>query len=228
MMEIYNIIPEKEDIMQEIKKWHNMILAEKTINSLLKNGFRASYYENSNTALQYVDTILSEYHTIGIGGSMTVIRDLKLLERESLKNKVVLNHNSPDLSPEEKHEIRKKQQTCDLFITSSNAITEDGKLINIDGVGNRVNAMLFGPKKSLIIAGINKIVKNIDDGIQRIKRIASPMNAKRLGVNTPCAKLGYCTDCDSPQRICRVISIIEKRPIPSNIEIIIIGENLGF
>lgn len=214
--------------MQEIKKWHNATLAEKTIDSLLKNGFRASYYENSNTALTYIDTIISEYNVIGIGGSMTIIKDLKLLEREVMKNKIILNHNLPDITPEEKHEIRKKQQTSDLFITSSNAITEDGKLVNIDGVGNRVNAMLFGPKKTVIVAGINKIVKNVDDGISRIKRIASPMNARRLGVNTPCATLGYCTDCNSPQRICRVISIIEKRPIPSNIEIILIGENLGF
>jgi len=215
-------------MMQEIKKWHNATLAEKTIDSLLKNGFRASYYENSNTALTYIDTIISEYNVIGIGGSMTIIKDLKLLEREVMKNKIILNHNLPDITPEEKHEIRKKQQTSDLFITSSNAITEDGKLVNIDGVGNRVNAMLFGPKKTVIVAGINKIVKNVDDGISRIKRIASPMNARRLGVNTPCATLGYCTDCNSPQRICRVISIIEKRPIPSNIEIILIGENLGF
>jgi len=214
--------------MQEIKKWHIATLAEKTIDSLLKNGFRASYYENSNTALTYIDTIISEYNVIGIGGSMTIIKDLKLLEREVMKNKIILNHNLPDITPEEKHEIRKKQQTSDLFITSSNAITEDGKLVNIDGVGNRVNAMLFGPKKTVIVAGINKIVKNVDDGISRIKRIASPMNARRLGVNTPCATLGYCTDCNSPQRICRVISIIEKRPIPSNIEIILIGENLGF
>jgi len=214
--------------MLEIKKWHNRTLAERTIDSLLKNGFRASYYENSSTALQYVDTIINEYNQIGIGGSMTVIKDLNLIERESMKGKIILNHNQPDLTPEEKHEIRKKQQTCELFITSSNAITEDGKLVNIDGVGNRINAMLFGPKKSLIISGINKIVKNIEEGIQRIKRVASPMNAKRLGVNTPCATVGYCTDCNSPQRICRAISIIEKRPLPSNIEIIIIGENLGF
>ncbi|ADR19578.1 lactate utilization protein [Calditerrivibrio nitroreducens] len=214
--------------MLEIKKWHNTTLAEKTIDSLLKNGFRASYYENSNTALTYIDTIISEHDVIGIGGSMTIIKDLKLLEREVMKNKIILNHNLPDITPEEKHEIRKKQQTSDLFITSSNAITEDGKLVNIDGVGNRVNAMLFGPKKTIIVAGINKIVKNVDDGINRIKRIASPMNARRLGVNTPCATIGYCTDCNSPQRICRVISIIEKRPIPSNIEIILIGENLGF
>ncbi|MCX8084166.1 MAG: lactate utilization protein [Calditerrivibrio sp.] len=214
--------------MNDIRRWHNSILAEKTVSALLKNGFAASYYESSDTALHYIDSVIAGYETIGIGGSMTVLRDLKILERDVCKNKVILNHNLPDISPEEKNDIRKRQQTCDLFITSSNAITEDGKLVNIDGVGNRVNAMLFGPKKALLIVGINKIVKCVDDGIKRIKRIASPMNAKRLGVNTPCAKLGYCVDCDSPQRICRVISIIEKKPIPSDIEVIIIGEHLGF
>ncbi|MCA1927985.1 MAG: lactate utilization protein [Calditerrivibrio sp.] len=214
--------------MNEIKKWHNQTIAEIVINSLLKNGFRASYYETSDTALKYIDTIILEHETIGVGGSMTIIRDLKILERDAINGKKILNHNLPDISMEEKHEIRKRQQTCDLFLTSTNAITEDGKLVNIDGVGNRVNAMLFGPKKTLIIAGINKVVTNVDDGIKRIKRIASPMNARRLNVNTPCAKLGYCTNCDSPQRICRVISIIEKRPNPSNVEVILIGENLGF
>lgn len=214
--------------MNEIRKWHSQTIAEIVVNSLLKNGFRASYYETSGTALKYIDTIIAEYETIGVGGSMTIIRDLKLLERDTMKGKKILNHNLPDISMEEKHEIRKRQQTCDLFMTSTNAITEDGKLVNIDGVGNRVNAMLFGPKKSLIIAGINKVVANVDDAIKRIKRVASPMNARRLNVNTPCAKLGYCTNCDSPQRICRVISIIEKRPNPSNIEVILIGENLGF
>ncbi|MEF3254764.1 MAG: lactate utilization protein, partial [Deferribacterales bacterium] len=184
--------------MDDIKRWHNQTIAEKVINALLKNGFRASYYESRDTALSYIDTIIAEYNVIGIGGSMTLLNDLKILTRNSLAGKKILNHNDPNLSLEEKHEIRKLQQTCDLFLTSTNALTEDGKLVNIDGVGNRINAMLFGPKKSLIIAGINKVVANVEDGIKRIKRVASPMNAKRLNVNTPCAKLGYCTDCDSP------------------------------
>lgn len=85
-------------------------ISRKTIDSLLKNGFRASYYENSNTALTYIDTIISEHDVIGIGGSMTIIKDLKLLEREVMKNKIILNHNLPDITPEEKHEIRKNSK----------------------------------------------------------------------------------------------------------------------
>lgn len=214
--------------MKEIKKWHKRTVAEIVVASLQKNGFKASYYESAETALTYIDTIILAYHKIGIGGSMTVVNDLKLLERDSMKSKHLLYHNAPNLTPEEKNEIRKGHLTCDLFISSSNAITEDGKLVNIDGLGNRINAMLYGPKKSLIIAGINKIVSNVDEGIKRIKRVASPMNAKRLGYNTPCAKLGYCTDCNSPERICRAISIIEKKPNISDIEVVLIGENLGF
>jgi acyl-CoA hydrolase len=159
---------------------------------------------------------------------MTVLHDLKLDELLKAKGKEILNHNIGSLSPEEKLEIRKRQLTCDLFITSTNALTKDGKLINTDGVGNRVAAMIFGPKKTLVLAGVNKIVKDVNAGLSRIKEIASPMNTKRLNVNTPCAVTGVCSDCNSPQRICRVTTIIEKKPNFSDIEIVIIGENLGY
>ncbi|MGA1861447.1 lactate utilization protein [Deferribacter thermophilus] len=143
-------------------------------------------------------------------------------------NKKILNHGDPNLTPEERNQVRLAELTCDLFVTSTNALTLDGKLVNIDGTGNRVNAMAFGPKKSVVYTGINKIVENVDDAIKRIKFIASPMNAKRLNFNTPCAKTGFCADCNSPQRICRIVTIIEKNPPLSDIEIVIIGESLGF
>ncbi|UOD34624.1 lactate utilization protein [Deferribacteraceae bacterium V6Fe1] len=214
--------------MEVVKKWFNERTASLTIENLEKNGFKASYFEKSETAVKYIESIAVDYNKIGFGGSMTVLQDLKLDELFKTKGKEILNHNVGSLSPEEKLEIRKKQLTCDLFITSTNALTKDGKLINTDGVGNRVAAMIFGPKKTLVIAGVNKIVKDVNAGLNRIKEIASPMNTKRLNVNTPCAVTGVCSDCNSPQRICRVTTIIEKKPNFSDIEIIIIGENLGY
>ncbi|MBZ4644113.1 MAG: hypothetical protein JG767_1722 [Deferribacteraceae bacterium] len=214
--------------MESVKKWFNERIASVVIENLEKNGFKAVYFEKSDTAIKYIESIVEDYFTIGFGGSMTVLQDLGIAQLVSDKGKEILNHNLSTLSPEEKLAIRKKQLTCDLFITSTNALTKDGKLINIDGVGNRVSAMIFGPKKTLVIAGINKIVKDVNAGISRIKEIASPMNTKRLNVNTPCAVTGECSDCNSPQRICKVTTIIEKKPNFSDIEVVIIGENLGY
>lgn len=214
--------------MEIVKKWFNERVSGLTIENLEKNGFKASYFEKSETAIKYIESIAENYNKIGFGGSMTVLQGLKLDELLKGKGKEILNHNTGSLSAEEKLEIRKKQLTCDLFITSTNALTKDGKLINTDGVGNRVGAMIFGPEKVLVIAGVNKIVKDVDAGLKRIKEIAAPMNSKRLNMNTPCAVTGVCSDCNSPQRICRVTTIIERKPNFSDIEIIIIGENLGY
>lgn len=214
--------------MEIVKKWFNERVSSLTIENLVKNGFKASYFEKSETAIKYIESIAENYNKIGFGGSMTVLQSLKLDELLKGKGKEILNHNIGSLSAEEKLEIRKKQLTCDLFVTSTNALTKDGKLINTDGVGNRVSAMIFGPKKVLVIAGVNKIVKDVDAGLKRIKEIAAPMNSKRLNMNTPCAVTGVCSDCNSPQRICRVTTIIERKPNFSDIEIIIIGENLGY
>jgi len=214
--------------MIEIKKWYYRKIADETVKNLGKNGFTAKYFDSRNEALAYIEEIIDKFSSIGFGGSMTVLEELKLQEIALKKNKEILNHNSPELSLQEKNEIRRKQQTCDLFITSTNALTRDGKLINIDGVGNRVSAMIFGPKKVLIVAGINKITKDIHDGIKRVREISAPMNAKRLNKKTPCVETGKCVDCNSPERICRVLTILEKKPALTDIEIIIIGENLGF
>lgn len=214
--------------MDHIKKWFYEKIANKTIEALTKNGFKATYFETKEEAINHFIENAKNYESIGFGGSITVVKELKLVEEAKKLNKKVLNHGDPNLTPEERNQVRLAELTCDLFVTSTNALTIDGKLVNIDGTGNRVNAMAFGPKKTIIYTGINKVVENVDDGIKRIKNIASPMNAKRLNFNTPCAQTGFCADCNSPQRICRIITIIEKNPPLSDIEVVIIGESLGF
>ena len=109
-------------------------------------------------------------------------------------------------------EIRKSQMTSDLFLSSVNAVTLNGELVNIDGIGNRVNSTVFGPGKVILVAGYNKIVDDVQEGIKRIKNVAAPLNARRLNIDVPCAKLGKCVDCNSPNRICRVIVIHERKP----------------
>ncbi len=131
------------------------------------------------------------------------------------------------MTPDEDLRLRKEQIVSDVFLSSSNAITLKGALINTDAVGNRVCAMTFGPKKVIIIAGINKIVDTIDDGLKRIKFI-TPMNNKRLGLDLPCVKQGKCVDCNEPHRSCRVTTIMERRPSKTDISVFIIGEKIGF
>jgi hypothetical protein len=128
---------------------------------------------------------------------------------------------------ERKAEARLGQLTCDLFLTGTNAVTLDGCLVNLDMNGNRTNAMTFGPKKILVVAGGQKVVAGVSEGIRRIKSTAAPRNAKRLNLGTPCAASGFCENCDHPDRICRVYSILERRPKHSDITVLVCGEPMG-
>jgi hypothetical protein len=128
---------------------------------------------------------------------------------------------------EERFELSRKALTSDVFVASTNALTEDGKLLNVDATGNRVAAMFFGPKKVIIVAGVNKIVKDIDAAEKRVREWAAPQNAKRLNRKTPCAETGVCADCRSPQRICNIYVTLAKRPSRTEVVVILVGENLG-
>jgi len=104
----------------------------------------------------------------------------------------------------------------------------NGELVNIDGAGNRVNSTVFGPGKVILIAGYNKMVENVQEAIKRVKNVSAPLNAKRLNLDLPCVRAGRCIDCNSPARICRVIVIHERKPILTDILIILVGEELGY
>jgi hypothetical protein len=140
----------------------------------------------------------------------------------------VYNHWKPGLSKEDNLEMRKSQMTSDLFLSSTNAVTLNGELVNIDGIGNRVNSINFGPGKVILVAGCNKIVEDVQEGIHRIKNVAAPLNARRLNMDIPCAKVGKCVDCNSPNRICRIIVIHERRPQLTDLLVILVGEELGY
>ena len=123
---------------------------------------------------------------------------------------------------------KKKGITGQIFLTGTNALTEDGRLVNIDGIGNRVSAMAFGPETVFVVAGINKIVPDLDSALDRIKNVVSPLNARRLNLDLPCARLGRCTDCNHDLRICNVVTIIEGKPLHTNLKVVLVGEELGF
>ncbi|WP_455278612.1 lactate utilization protein [[Eubacterium] cellulosolvens] len=214
--------------MREEKKWFSDKLIQRTAKALESNGFKTILASDKNEALKEVLQLVPEKAKVGIGGSVTV-REVGLISELSKRGNDVLENWSRKVTPEEDMAIRKGHLTCDIFITSSNAITEDGKLVNIDGMGNRVASMIFGPKKVIVIAGINKIVKDVHSGIERIRHTATPMNVKRVGGTTPCV-IDVCDldKCQPPNRHCHVITIIEKIPTKTDTTIILVEEELGF
>lgn len=215
--------------MRMEKKWYIDELARRTVEALKKNGFDAFYVSTKEEALDKILQLIPEKSKVGIPGSVT-LREIGIVESLIEKGYDVAENWLKKYSPEEDLEIRKKHLTSDVLLTSSNAVTEDGKLVNIDGAGNRVAAMIFGPKKVIIAVGVNKIVKDVFDGIERVRNTAAPMNVKRVGGNTPCYLNGDCDleECKPPDRHCHIISIIEKKPMKTDTTIVMVGEDLGF
>lgn len=213
--------------MDSIKEWWIEEKARKTVEKLVAHEFKAMYVKTKEEATQEVWKHLTPKQRIGVGGSISV-RGLGILEKLEAQGYTIYDHWKPGLSKESILEIRKAQLTSDLFLTSANAITLNGELVNIDGIGNRVNSINFGPGKVILIVGYNKIADDVQEAIRRIKNVAAPMNARRLDIDVPCAKVGKCVDCNSPNRICRVIVIHERKPSLTDILIILVGEELGF
>lgn len=200
-------------------------LINDTIKELNKNGFEATYFDNILEAKNYLLNEINDSIDIGIGGSMTIYNSG--LHNDFIKrgNKVFWHWL---VEPEERDNIFKKAQQSPVYLSSSNAITSDGKIVNIDGVGNRVSSMFYGHNTVYIIAGKNKISKNIDTAIERIKNEACPKNAERLDLDTPCRHTGRCTDCKSNDRMCNVTVILEGKPAKTNINILLVNEDLGY
>ena len=215
--------------MESVKRWYNEDRGRRAVEALKKRGFRAHYVETQAQAKEMILKEIPQGATVGVGGSVTV-RGLGVLEELKAKGHKVLDHwEIPHSAVEDSFQMRRAQQTSDVFLTSSNAVTLEGQLVNTDGSGNRVNAMTFGPRKAIVVAGVNKIVPDLERALQRIKEIGVPMNSKRLQVNPPCIQAGKCVDCRVSQRACRITSIIEwKPPFFSDYLVIIIGEHLGF
>jgi membrane protease subunit (stomatin/prohibitin family) len=213
--------------MKEIHNWHNETIGAKVVEAFKKNMFSAVYFKTGKEASEFIMSNVQPGDKVGFGGSMT-IKNLGIQEKVKSIGAVVLDHGDPSLSPEEKMETMRGELLSDVFLCSSNAVTLEGELVNIDGVGNRVAAMTFGPKKVIVVVGVNKIRKNQVEAFQRIEQIAAPKNCKRLSMPNPCTKTGVCNDCKLETRACRVYSIIKRKPMRTDITIVVIGEELGF
>lgn len=205
--------------------WQLEVKGRKTVEALKRNGFDADYVPNVDALRERVLLECEGAQSIGFGGSFS-IQEMKIYEALSGSGKVLLDHGR--VAAEKKDAVRKAQLTCDLFLTGTNAVTLTGALVNVDGNGNRTNAMTYGPKRAVVVAGGNKIANDVADALRRVRATAAPRNAHRLKVATPCAVTGICEDCRSPQRICRVYSILERKPANSDILVLLCGDPLGF
>lgn len=208
-------------------KHQNQILdvrLERTITNLKNHNFEVSVIEKREHVNQFLESIIEKGSTAAVGGSMTLNETdtLKWLRSGHVK---FIDRYDPE---NDVNEVFHESFNVDAYITSSNAVTMSGELVNTDGNGNRVAAMIYGPKKVYVIVGTNKLVSNIEEAQRRIELFAAPMNCERLNKDTPCRKVGECINCNVPERICSVNVILNRSNTPKRIHIIIVKEDLGY
>ncbi len=202
---------------------------ERCAEALRNNNIYCECAENCEEALDIITGLIKPGDTVAVGGSMSLFEaGVITLLRSGAYN--FMDRYAPNLSAEEKQEIFIKSFSADHYFMSSNAITEKGELYNVDGIGNRVAALIYGPKSVIIVAGYNKIVRDLDEAKKRVCEIAAPANAVRLGINTPCSQIGKCVNCQSSSRICAhsVTVSHQMESYKDRIKVILVGEELGY
>ncbi|MDR3557140.1 MAG: lactate utilization protein [Syntrophobacteraceae bacterium] len=206
----------------------NQKVAQEVIENLEKRRMAGSYAETCAKALEEVLSMVPDGATVYRCGSISTTA-IGLWKRLSDRPQVkVIDPYLPGLTREQSLALRHQGFGADIMIASCNAITLDGRLINLDGLGNRCAALMFGPQKVILVVGMNKVCPDLDSAISRVKHYAAPVNAIRLGVETACTHDGLCRDCRSPHRICNMWSIIEGHQVQDRIHVKLVGENLGY
>ena len=213
--------------MNENIKWVNEKKIEKTINNLKKNNINGYYVKDNDELINLIKDIAKEGEVVSVGGSMSLFES-KVIELLRSGRYEFLDRYKENLTQEDIKEIYRKSFFADTYFASANAITEDGKIFNVDGNGNRVAAILYGPDKVVLIVGVNKIVKNIEQAVSRNRAISGPANAKRLNLSTPCVKTGQCMECNIEDRICCEYTVIKRQRNPKRMHVIFINDTLGF
>ncbi len=233
---------DERDVSQEIQ-WFYEEHARTAVANFKKRNINAQYVPSRQEALSTVLEMIPKGVTVARGDSVSldqvgVISELRKRNQNRFIDPFERDAEGFRIADEEQRlRMQREAFTSDVFLTGTNAITLDGKLVNIDGLGNRVAAMVFGPEKVIVVVGINKIVKDVNEAIERIHRIAAPMNAKRHAIkhhmeafgNLPCARTGICVDCNNDSRICRYTVIIEGSMMrqKGRINVVLVGEELG-
>lgn len=192
---------------------------------LRERRFDAYYCSDREEAVRKVMELIPEADVVSWGGSMT-LKELGVCEMLAQRGNPVIDRDKAS-SPEEREKLMRKALLCDTFLMSTNALSMDGQLVNIDGNGNRVAAMVYGPKSVVVIAGMNKVAKTVEDAWRRARNTAAPMNAQRFAIETPCTKTGQCPDCKSPDSICAYMLVTRISRPTKKIKVILVGEDLG-
>lgn len=200
---------------------------ERTATALRKRGFEAAVFDKAADARDFLFGRLTRETVIAHGGSKT-LAELEILERLRAGSYQLLDRARPGLTPEEKGEIERRAFSADVYLASANALAEEGAVVNIDMWGNRTGAIEFGPRKVYLFVGRNKLAATLTDAIGRARNSAAVMNAMRFEKRTPCVADGQCHDCSSPDRICSILSIIERSAPAERICICLINEDLGY
>lgn len=210
-------------------------MIEKVLDSLRKNRMEAHFVAKKEDVLPLVKELVAEGATVSCGGSMT-LKETGVADLLRSGYYRFADRSEPGITPEEKEKRERDAFFADAFFCSANAITQKGELVNVDGYANRIAAIAFGPKSVIVVVGINKIVEDVDAGIRRVKKIAAPLNTKRLSCDTYCNKTGHCLGldgemaegCSSPQRICSSYLVCGPQRIENRIKVILVGEELGY
>lgn len=200
---------------------------ERVMSALEKNRMKPYFVQTRDELYALIRELVKNDKLITAGGSMT-LKDSGVTELLMTEFKDAYLDRSYGKDRDEVEEIYRKAFVSDTFFSSTNALTEDGELYNVDGNGNRVSAMIFGPKQVVIVCGVNKIVKDFDEAVKRVETIAAPKNTVRLDCGTPCTKTGKCEHCKSDKRICCSYVRLGQQRVENRIKVIIVNEELGY
>ncbi len=213
-------------ILQKAREELQQVLVQEVLQSLIKNRFEALYASSREEARKKILAMIPTGASVGYGGSLT-LDELGIKDGLEKGNYQFIDRGRSETSAEEVFKLRRESLLSDVFLCSTNALTKDGKLVNIDGIGNRLAALTFGPKKVIVVAGLNKVVADVEEGLKRIRNSVAPLHARRRGWKVPCANTGYCMDCRSADRICGTITITEFQREKGRLTVILVGESLG-
>jgi len=201
-------------------------LGRSVVKALEGKGYVAAYVPSKEAALEEVLKLIPQGASVGVPGSVT-IREIGAMEKLKERGCTVYQHWNVTLTPEERGQLLADENAADYFLTSTNAITQDGLIVNIDGNGNRVSGMAWGRNTMIFVVGINKVVSDLNAAIER-SRSATPPNILRLNGEAPCVQTGHCVDCNTPGRICRILLILERAVPGRKTHVIMVGEDLGY
>ncbi len=198
----------------------------KVAEALNKRYFEAYYCSDRAAALEKILELIPQDHVVSWGGAATV-DELGVKEALRQRGQAVIDRDTAK-DAQERQQMLKQALTCDTFLMGSNAISADGQLVNIDGTGNRVAALCFGPDQVIVVAGMNKVAGDLDGAMRRAREVAAPMNAQRFPLKTPCVANGLCGDCKGPDSICAQIVTTRLCKPAGRIKVVLVGEDLGF